>query len=142
VPTLLDLLGQPVPDSLQGKSLRPFLERPGDITHDEDVFIEWNGPNNGFGDQLGRVSIHKAMTDLATKEQIERATTDPVRTVIAPDGWKFNCSPLGEHELYNLKDDPLETRNLAAVPEHQPRIQDLTARIRRWQEKTGDEVAL
>jgi hypothetical protein len=39
-----------------------------------------------------------------------------------------------------LKDDPLETRNLATVPEHQPRMQELTARIRCWQEKTGDEV--
>jgi arylsulfatase len=142
VPTLLDLMGQPIPDHLQGKSLKALLEKPGDAAHEESIVIEWNGPNNGFGDVLGRVSIHKSMLNLATKEQIERATTDPVRTVITPDGWKFNCSPLGEHELYNLKDDPLETRNLAAEPEYQPYMQELTARIRRWQVETGDTVNL
>ena len=142
VPTLLDLLGQPIPDHLEGKSLKPSLERPGDITLQEDVVVEWNGPNNGFGDRLGRVSIPESMLDLATREQIERATTDPVRTLITPDGWKFNCSPLGEHELYNLKDDPLEMRNLAAEPECHSFLEKLTARIRRWQEMTGDQVDL
>ena len=142
VPTLLDLMGQPIPDHLQGKSLKPLLEKPGDVAHEEDVFIEWNGPNNGFGDVLGKVSSPEWMASLATKEQIEQVTTDPVRTVITPDGWKFNYSPLGEHELYNLKHDPLETRNLATEPEHQPRMQELTARIRRWQEETGDKVNL
>jgi arylsulfatase A-like enzyme len=142
VPTLLDLLGQPIPDHLEGKSLKPSLERPGDITLQEDVVVEWNGPNNGFGDRLGRVSIPESMLDLATREQIERATTDPVRTLITPDGWKFNCSPLGEHELYNLKDDPLEMRNLAAEPECHSFLEKLATRIRRWQEMTGDQVDL
>jgi arylsulfatase A-like enzyme len=142
VPTLLDLMGQPIPDHLQGKSLKALLEKPGDATHEESIVIEWNGPNNGFGDVLGTVSIPQSMLSLATQEQIERATTDPVRSVITPDGWKFNCSPLGEHELYNLKDDPLETRNLAAEPEYQPHMQELTARIRRWQVETGDTVDL
>lgn len=142
VPTLLDLMDQPTPDHLQGKSLKPLLEGSEDVSLEESIVIEWNGPNNGFGDVLGQVSTHESMLSLATKEQIERATTDPVRTVITPDGWKFNCSPLGEHELYNLKDDPLETRNLAAAPEHQPGMQELTARIRCWQEETGDKVDL
>jgi arylsulfatase A-like enzyme len=147
VPTLLDLMEQPIPDHLEGKSLKPLLEKSGGTAgslseHSENVFIEWNGPNNGFGDVLGQVSIPQVMTTLATKEEIERATRDPVRTVITPDGWKFNCSPLGEHELYNLNDDPLEVRNLAVEPEYQSLMQELAARIRGWQEETGDEVEL
>jgi len=142
VPTLLDLMGQPILDHLQGKSLKPLLQASGDVALDESVFIEWNGPNNGFGDVLGQVSIHPSMLELATREQIERATTDPVRTVITPDGWKFNCSPPGEHELYNLRDDPLETQNLATAPEYRSLMRGLTAQIRRWQERTGDEVEL
>jgi len=142
VPTLLDLMGQPIPDHVEGKSLKPVLEGTGDAKLEESVVIEWNGPNNGFGDVLGKVSIHESMLGLAKQEQIERATTDPVRSVITPEGWKLNCSPLGEHELYNLKDDPLETRNLAIEPEQRSRMKELAARIRRWQEKTGDEVDL
>ena len=142
VPTLLDLLGQPIPGHLQGKSLRPVLERSGDVALEEDVVIEWNGPNNGFGDRLGKVSIPPSMLELATREEIERATTDPVRTIVTPQGWKFNCSPLGEHELYNLNDDPLETQNLANLPEQRARMDELTDRIRRWQERTSDTVEL
>ena len=51
------------------------------------------------------------MTAMAAPERIRAAMTDPVRTVITANGWKLNCSPLGEHELYNLQDDPLETTN-------------------------------
>ena len=69
-----------------------------------------------LGDEIFAQHGFDEMLSLATKEQIERATTDPVQSVMTHEGWKFNCSPLGEHELYNLKDDLLETRNLAAAP--------------------------
>jgi arylsulfatase A-like enzyme len=141
VPTLLDLMGQPVPDHLQGKSLSPWIEGTADADPG-DVFIEWNGHNNGLGDAIGKVSIPDAMRGLAPKDEIVAAITDPVRTVITPDGWKLNHSPLGEHELYNLGDDPLETSNLAADPDMRSQMEALVTKIRRWQEETGDEVTL
>ena len=143
VPTLLDLMDQPLPDSLQGKSLRRRLDSGANAIDHQDVFIEWNGPNNGFGaDRLEQTEVPSWMAELASRDQIERAITDPVRTVITPDGWKFSCSPVGEHELYNLSTDPLETRNLANDHQHQAVMQDRLERIRRWQEGTSDSVAL
>ncbi len=142
VPTLLTLLDQPVPESLQGKSLTPVLEQPGDVTLHDDVFIEWNGPNNGFGDILGQVSIPDWMAKLAPAEEIEAATRDPVRTVVTADGWKLNYSPRGEHELYDLRIDPMETQNLAATPEMNDVMQNLVARLRRWQARTGDTYSV
>ena len=139
VPTLLDWMGQPLPSGLEGQSLRSLVEGSNSA---EDVFIEWNGPNNGLGDAIGRVSVPEPMRDLATQSEIEAAITDPVRTVITPDGWKYNCSPLGEHELYNLVEDPLETHNLVRRAELQPKVQELWQRIRRWQERTVDSVEL
>jgi arylsulfatase A-like enzyme len=141
LPTLLDLMGQPIPSHLQGRSLRAFLEGC-DKTSARDVFIEWNGPNNGFGDVIDSVSIPESMRELASPEAISAAITDPVRTVVTPDGWKFNCSPLGEHELYNLLEDPGETRNLAGRVEMRPRMQELGERIRNWQKQTEDSVEL
>jgi arylsulfatase A-like enzyme len=140
VPTLLDLMGQPIPSHLQGQSLKPLLEDASATTHEEDVIVEWNGPNNGLGDLRGKVSVADWMTELGSRERIEACVSDPVRTIVTPDGWKFNCSPLGEDELYNLNDDPLETRNLAGLPEHASLMADLLERLRRWQERTGDTV--
>jgi arylsulfatase len=140
VPTLLDLMGQSLPGHLQGRSLRPLIE--GDSSEPaKDVFIEWNGHNNGFGDVIGSVSVPEAMRELAPGDEIVAAITDPVRTVITPDGWKLNHSPLGEHELYHLDEDPYETVNLATRANMRPRMQELSARIRRWQERTGDDIA-
>lgn len=139
VPTLLDLMGQPVPSSLQGKSLRPWIEHP-ERLHNEPVVVEWNGPNNGLGDVLGSVQIPDWMTAMATPEQIRAATVDPVRTILSPDGWKLNCSPLGEHELYNLTDDPGETRNL--LGNNRSRARTLREDLVRWQDRTGDAVPL
>jgi len=142
VPTLLDLLGQPIPSHLQGKSLRPWLKASGDTVHNEDVFVEWNGPNTGFGDTIATVRMPPSIWAAYPAEQVQKAVTDPVRTVLTPTGWKLNLSPLGEHELYNLVSDPLEIHNLASKPEYRPTMRDLAARIRRWQERTSDQVVL
>ncbi len=139
-PTLLDLMGQPIPAGLEGMSLRPVIEGQPDL-RPRDVFIEWNGHNNGLGDVIGHVSVPQEIRDLAGMDEIVSAITDPVRTVITPDGWKFNCSPRGEHELYNLNDDPIETDNLAG-PDTAPLMGALADRIRAWQARTGDDVAL
>jgi arylsulfatase A-like enzyme len=140
VPTLLDLMDQPVGPHLQGRSLRGLLE--GGAEAGDDVFIEWNGSNNGLGDRLGEVSIPDDMLAVAERDEIAAAFTGPVRTIVTPDGWKFSCGPSGERELYNLNDDPHETSNLAAGGGYRALMADLLGRIRRWQGRTGDAVNL
>jgi hypothetical protein len=80
------------------------------------------------------------MTELATRPEIEAAFWDPVRTVITSDGWKYNHSPRGEHELYNLRDDPFETQNLALEFGYNAVTARLTKEIGKWQHATGDTV--
>ncbi len=136
MPTLLDMLDQQIPDHLPGKSLLPLIRQGGIPSADRDVFIEWQGP------QPPEDFVPKAMKGIVSEEEIRASTLDQVRTIVTPDGWKFTCSPLGEHELYNLVQDPIETRNLARNSTYRSLIRDLTARIQRWQEETGDTVDL
>jgi len=140
VPSLLDLMGERIPADLPGKSLRGILE--GEREPRGDVIVEWNGGNNGFGDRMGDVSLPDWMSALGSREEIVAAMRDPVRTVISPDGWKLNLSPLGEHELYNLNDDPGERRNLAGDAGSLEKMRELAAKISEWQGKVGDEVKL
>ena len=132
VPTLLDLMDQPAPDHLQGQSLRTLMEADSP-TADRDVFIEWNGADSG-------TKVVESGPSIASEEELLASVSDPVRTVLTPDGWKLNCSPLGDHELYDLNSDPHETTNLAADPDHRPQMEQLHTRIRKWQETTEDEV--
>jgi arylsulfatase A-like enzyme len=141
VPTLLDFMGQPIPEHLPGKSLRGRMA--GDTAAPaENVFIMWGGSNNGITDRVGQVAIPDWMTELAPCAEIEAAFRDPVRAVITPDGWKLNYSPLGEHELYNLGQDPGETRNLARETGGVDIFNRLTDDIRAWQQKVADPVVV
>ncbi len=141
LPTLLESMGNGVPDHLPGTSLLPVLR--GDISApEEDVVVEWNGASaKGVFLQLCR-----RMGDYGPRwrgpsiVELAEAWTEPRRTVITPDLWKYTHSPVrGEHMLFNLREDPGETRNLV----HEPSFENLTAELRRrldrWCERTNDD---
>jgi arylsulfatase len=140
VPTLLDLMVQKIPPHVQGKSLKAVLQ--GDPPLREDIFIEWNGRDCGMKRFAGNEEYPDFLAEIATPQEFAAAIEDPVRTVITADGWKFNCSARGEHELYNLGDDPLEMTNLAGESESRPIMKELARSIRRWQARTGDTARL
>jgi hypothetical protein len=57
--------------------------------------------------------------------------------------WKLIVYPQINHrQLFDLRNDPYETRDLAVEPGHEPEISRLTALLRSWQEKLGDKQAL
>lgn len=125
VPTLLELLNQPAPEGLQGRSRAGVLEGS-DTLSDNDVFVQWNGA----GDR-----------DLGN-EVINRLAAMPRRSVITGDRWKLNLCATDQGELFDLNADPHETTNLFDVPEHRDRVHDMAARIRRWQVETGDDAPM
>ena len=127
-PTVLDLLGDPVPYHLQGKSLVPALSGEASL-EDNDVFIEWNGVHSSMPDRhLGTAAI-------------DRMSRLPWRTVVS-GGWKLNLCAGDQCELFDLKNDPYEMRNLFDDPAQRDRVRDLAARIRAWQVETDDDAPL
>jgi arylsulfatase A-like enzyme len=125
VPTLLELMGQELPGHLQGKSRLPVL-RGEETLLDSEAFVQWNG----MGDRnLGSPAIN-------------RMVAVPWRGVVTGDRWKLNLSPGDQCELYNLNTDPAEMENLFDRPEHRDRVREMAARIRIWQQQTGDTMPL
>src|SRR5215475_11259606 len=130
VPTLLDLLGQSNHPQCAGKSL---LALTNDATAlPNNVFLEW-APNR---------TKNKKGTTLARRRIIKRAIEESTRTVVTPDGWKLCLRDMDSNELYNLKDDPFETRNLHSDDQYTSVVSRLAAEIHRWQEATNDELKL
>lgn len=145
VPTLLDLMGEKAPAHLPGRSRRRVLERNDKLS--DDVVLEWNGRNSGiFADQIGSTGLPDDLPGWAEEfgnaSELDSAIADPVRTIVTPDGWKFTCSPRGEHQLFDLNTDPLERRNLAFEADMLDRVVDLRRRIGLWQDRTRDHVPL
>ena len=128
VPTMLDLIGESLPDHLEGKSLVPVL-RGEETLAGNDVFIEWNGISPTVRDRfLG-------------SDAINRMLAMPYRSVVS-DRWKLNLCAGDQGELFDLRSDPHEQNNLFDDPAQRDRVRDMAARIRMWQHETGDVAAL
>lgn len=130
VPTLLDLLGGSNHHQCAGKSLLPLINE--ETASQENVFLEW-APN--------RTKIRKG-TRLARRRMIKRAIEESTRTVVSPDGWKLCLRDKDLNELYNLKNDPFETRNLYPAAACASVISALAGEIHRWQQDTNDNLKL
>jgi arylsulfatase A-like enzyme len=109
-PTLLDLAGLPVPETMQGSSLRPILSGLQPEWRDQ-VFTEhlWDHP--------------------------EIPRTEGLRT----DRWKYiRYFDFPEfEELYDLDTDPGEAENLAGNPAHKTILQEMRERCRRQASSAG-----
>ncbi len=130
VPTLLDLLGQPKDLQCAGKSLLPLIREDTTATAPENIFMEW-APN--------RTKVRKG-TSLAPRRLIKRAVDESTRALVSPDGWKLCLRDKDLNELYNLKDDAWETRNVYSDRQYASVISRLASEIHRWQESTHDRL--
>ena len=126
VPTLLDLMGQVVPDHLQGQSRVDVLNGQTTLSGN-DVFIQWNRSDGH--PRPGEGGVNPAMST-------------PWRSIVSADRWKLNLSAQDQCELYDLNADPCENLNLFDEPEQWGRVQDMADRIRVWQTQTGDRTPL
>ena len=131
VPTLLELMGRPLGDHLQGRS-RARVVRGDETLAGNDVIIEWNGSSSG---------IQPPVSGFAD-EEVNHVLSRTWRSIISCDGWKLNLCTDDQCELYDLNADPYEQTNLFNTPAHRDRIRDLTSRIRAWQQQSEDTVAL
>jgi arylsulfatase A-like enzyme len=130
VPTLLDLLNQPSHPQCPGKSLLPLINQ--EAVTSGNVFLEW-APN--------RTKVKKG-TRLARRRLVKHAVEESTRAMVTPDGWKLCLRDKDSNELYNLKDDPFETRNLYADRQYASVISRLADEIHRWQTVNHDKLKI
>jgi arylsulfatase A-like enzyme len=67
----------------------------------------------------------------------------PDAKMVRTERWKFNYYPGNGAELYDLREDPGETRNLAADPVRQPVVREMKDRLLDWLIASGenDQIA-
>jgi uncharacterized sulfatase len=115
VPTVRDVVGIPIPKSLEGRTLRPCLEVP-EVRINDAVFMEfcrYEIDHDGFGGY------------------------QPIRAVF--DGrHKLVVNLLTSDELYDLQEDPHEMINLIDSSKHASVRNSLHDRLLDWMNRTRD----
>jgi len=111
-PTLLDLAGVAIPSIIQGRSLKPLLEGRKPRWREEflyEYFVDAEYPKN----------------------------TPKIHAVRTRD-WKYISYPeLNDvEELYDLRNDPYEMRNLAQDPRYARKLREMKSRLARLLEET------
>ena len=142
LPTLLDLAGHSVPETLPGRSLTTALTGAADLRK-HDAFLQWNGVGAA---QVGGYR-HDAKEGVVRDRNLGSAAVNAAslhawRSIVTGDRWKLNLCAQDDCELFDLANDPHELSNLFLHASQQDRVQSLTARIRQWQSATGDTVPL
>ncbi len=119
MPTVLRAAGVSVPPDVEGLSLTPLL---GGV----ELSREWR-------------------TFLFTEMNFHQANQFAPQRTVRDDRYKLvlNLTPRGDQapiELFDLRDDAEETRNLADEPELAAVRRRLEAALQRWQERTNDPL--
>lgn len=111
-PTLLDLAGVAVPATMQGRSLLPLLQ--------------------------GR-SVRWRQSFLYEYFREEWLPGIPLMLGVRTPRWKYARYPdiADIEELYDLKDDPGELRNLAQDPSYEGRVEEMRRELQRLKEQTA-----
>jgi arylsulfatase A-like enzyme len=124
-PTLLDLAGAAVPDTMDGRSMRPLFE--GQTTGwRSDFLAEFSGKYNPFFlyDTLDQVRWYIAAGALPVLVPTWRAVRSEQYVYI-----QWYGGDVHDYELYDLDADPYELTNLIATPEGQAQHAALVAQM-------------
>jgi N-sulfoglucosamine sulfohydrolase len=139
LPTLLEALDLEIPSSVQGRSFLALLENDGDVER-EEVFLEQNF--NAWTDtsRAIRTKRYKLIANFSPGRGFSDSsqTWRPATTVTFLENGARTYHP--PFELFDLEDDPLETKNIAGNPKYHEIEVDLKARLWNWMQRTDDPL--
>ncbi|UCD75896.1 MAG: sulfatase-like hydrolase/transferase, partial [Phycisphaerales bacterium] len=121
-PTICELTGLPIPDSVQSLSLAPLIRNQKAAVRDS-VYLAYSTTADALIDGF----------------QQEPGVLRGVRR----GSWKLILSNCGEtitRQLFDLRDDPWEVKNLADNSEAADRVEEMTRLLEEWIERSGDTI--
>lgn len=139
LPTIMDLVGGPQPEGIDGRSFIGLLDGA-EYTPRQDIFLEmtWHDKYNPM--RAIRTNRYKYIRNFGRRPLVYL----PLDVWNGLAGEEMRDEYYGtqrpEEELYDLHADPLEMNNLAGSPEHAAVLEELRERVQRWMEETHDRL--
>lgn len=139
LPTLCELVGAPVPEGVQGRSLAPLLQGdpapPGEFG---SIYAEL-----GYGGVPYREDEHPALHfpyEGPTLDELNSVTMSGGTRMVRAGRYKLTLDVEGHVELYDLQTDPVELTDLAEDPALAPVRAELTELLGRWMIRVADDL--
>lgn len=139
LPTILELVGIPVPANVQGRSFAPLLDgrpyTPNTVIFGEQTYHDRYDPQRSI-----RTETHKLIANFSTAPSFQdpsqqwRPKSDPLTPEYPPRAYHPHV------ELYDLTKDRWEQTDLANTPELAPVRRELARRLYEQMVKTDDPL--
>jgi N-sulfoglucosamine sulfohydrolase len=138
-PTLCELAVIAPPKFVQGRSLLPLVRREVDEVNDQ-VFAELTYHAAYEPQRAIRTRRFKYIRRFGERDMpvLPNVDDSPSKDVLVAHGWAER--PLAREQLYDLVFDPAEAGNLVDDPAYQEVRRELSARLERWMQETGDPL--
>ena len=140
-PTICEMIGFPIPEGVQGRSLMPLLT--GDDYPSEEfssIYAE-----HGFGglyftgkEPLG-LEEEGAINDGCTFDELNTWTQSGTARMVVEGDYKLILDMVGNGQLYNIKIDPTELNDLYDIRDHTTVRDRLLSRMSMWQMRAADD---
>jgi arylsulfatase A-like enzyme len=150
-PTLLEVAGAAPPPTMQGRSFRPMLDDPDGFAGDPYVFSERNWHDcdehqraiRSGRFKLIRTDAYTALplctaADIGASPSFLALRARRGSGGLTPAQQRLFETPRARLELYDLKADPWELRNVAGEPVYAEAMRELTSALEGWVESTDD----
>jgi arylsulfatase A-like enzyme len=139
LPTLCEYLNVAPPSWLQGKSLLPVIRGEHDEINDA-IFAEVTYHAAYEPQRAIRTQRHKYIRRYGerTKPVLPNCDDSLSKDLWLAAGWQER--EVATEQLYDLRFDPNEMQNLAALPAYADTLQDLRQRLDQWMTTTADPL--
>lgn len=140
LPTVCELVGQPIPAGVQGRSLVPLLRGERVDGAFSSAYAEQGvgGPpfdESNLGDT--EPGVRRRPDGQVVVDMVNPVTQNGARRMLRSGRWKLVADSTGALALYDLATDPYECDNLSGDPTYAPRLCDLLAQLTSWMLRTA-----
>lgn len=142
MPTLCEVMGADIPHGVQGRSLWPMLQ--GQAFPPEEFRSIYSGVGVGGlyyeeSDEVPTSIVHNAAMPQFFDE-LNMVTQSGNQKMVRMADWKLIFDSMGYGQLYNLRIDPCELRNLFDKPEHATMQAQLMTELAMWLIRVQDNL--
>ncbi|SHI09135.1 hypothetical protein SAMN02745207_04314, partial [Clostridium grantii DSM 8605] len=115
MPTICEILGEDMPEGVQGKSILPILK---DMDYPKDqytsVYIEQGAGGLYFkNEDIDNLTPeNKGIAESVTIDELNSVTQSGKMRAVVKDDWKLTFDMMGKGKMYNLIEDKYELNDL------------------------------